>query len=641
MVVYTSGGDHDYSTVAADVASDRGERVETELAAIEGDETVLYVESPTRVREHDVVTLQKLLRPDGSLGVITGRTPGEARSLYRRSDGDGDHDCLLLRGSPKDFETPDPDATVLAKDDATIANFRRLHDDGLRSLSFQVTGDNIHATFDDGYLCGFPSTPERFDFDGNQPSCAVDGTMDCPFDGTVIHADRISVPHVFLNGCPSPIDNNPENYPVNLTLGLLSNARGVLAPYRVLLVSPIQIALHHGLLRAGKTLSERMRVLNRSAEAATMEVAPYVAFGDPETSLAEPDPREYDVAIEWIDGECHATLTGVDTPIVELQFPRAKFHPDPRSGFYVRAVDGHVDDLYFSAFPEGEDVRVFVFGWGTTTAEELRLRVSSRSTLERADVASLLRRTELLDRVGQLPGEARGQAREARNNYAGTSKYAKREPYNATVHRTLTARVENVRDALAAARDTVVDDLLNTGGSPFPSKFWDRTEAEAVTLRSSYCPYCGRDAVVQTLTDALGDLRRKQGRCPNCAYLFDVPEVGGRTEFPRVPTDVVGVPDDESGRLSVEFTSPYERRLEATVAVAPSGSTFADFEEPMFRPETVEVDLTPGESLEVGFEYDTTMVDTYEQTGKFAIDAYVVPATLDVFVGERTMFVQY
>jgi hypothetical protein len=638
MVVFTTAVSGEYRTLASDVAADRDERVVTDPSAVAAEEPVVYVDSPDAVDDRAVRTFQSQTLATGGcieLGIVTGRTPAEARALYdRRAEGDGDH-CLLVQGTGKRFDCCDDDATLLQGDDISVERLRELTATPLSSFSATLKGTDIHGFLREGYLCGFPKEPDRFEFDGLQPPCVSDGERDCTLDADLLLADDVHADHVLLNGCISPLLNAATGPPVNLGLGFLANATSVVAPYRVVKVSPLQAALHHALLRAGYTAAERAHLLNRSATTADIEAVPYVAFGRPTASVHDSVETAFSTTHRSDGDSVYVEVDGVEGPVVDVTLPASAFDGGWADYFVRNHDDAAADDpLYYVAFEDGDDVRVVLWSWGALRPDSLTLELAPRRLVAERSLGTTLGGIDALEDVGLVSGKARGQLRNAYNTFLGSAEYLWREPYEANVHRKLAERFDQVESSVENARDSTLDFLHDRGPQLLQSEYRDSVYPTNVAVQDALCPYCGSDVYTETVEDVFGRIRRTMGKCPHCAYIFDVPSSGAVPEFPTLDGDVTVVQPGDRPTVSLSFTNPFDRRVDATYTQRIIDDGYGD---DAFDPEHVDVTLAPDESRSVAFELDTSDFDPRYRDGHYHLDGYVLLDTFQVYAANRTI----
>lgn len=635
MKVLSPGTDEAFSSLANEIASEDGGTVVRSPAEISSGDTVLYVTHPGKVEEEWIDELHALLDPDGQLGVITGRTVEEARRLYARTPSHTGQDCLLLRGVNSEVTNLDDSVTVIQREEATVEGLRDALEVDTRSLSAIINGKDIHAYLKDGYLCGFPEDPDRFEFRGTQPPCVSDGEVACPLDGDLLHADEVDVDHVFLNACSSVFPNSEYGLPVNLGLALLSSATSLVGTYRTISITPFQTALHQNLLRAGYPASERAYVLNRTSEAINLESRPYVAFGRPDAGVENPVRQEYQYEYEARDRGFDVTLTDVNASLIDMRLPLDRIDAGGSRYWYVR-TEYTGEKLFYAAFIEGNDLRIVMTSWDRVYEEEISIEVGRRSYLERSNIESLVR--DGTDKIenGLVPGKARGQYNNARHNVTGAAKYARREAYLAQAYHDVRDRIRTAEESLRDARESVTTELLSRRPVPLQYEYQDNMVWKDTEVRADAgCPYCGRPLFLQTMEDVLGTCSRTMARCPRCSYVYDVPG-GHEADYPEIRGAFTGVTPGSTVQYTLSYTNPYDRPAEA-IAVLNVNTADYDASQCMDRP-TRQLELAPRESVSVEYSVDTGGFDPADNDGQVYFEGHVILDDLSLVTGMRTLY---
>lgn len=639
MVVFTGGSSDAYRELAEEIATDRNTRVVTDPEHVPASSSILYVDSPERLSESRISHFQSKVQTstasEQQLGIITGRTIEEARSLYFSRSQSPDQHGLLIRGTDKSLSCTDEDATILTQDDATAGNLSDLQEDGLASLSMVAGLTDIHAYLEGSLICGVPKDLEKFDFDGYQPACMVDGELDCTRDGDFVRAEDLEIQHVFLSGCASLLPNKEMDLPVHLALALLSGAESMIGGYRVMGGFSYQACLHYDLLRAGYTAAERAYLLNMSAQSSSLEMQPYVVFGRPESRIDDALDQQFSVETQLEDGTCHIEVHDVDAPIIDFTVPTTVFASD-QDVFYLRNVTEGVDrDLFYTAFREGDEVRVVVGSWGRIDATRLEFELAPNRLHEETNVAQSLQNVNSLKNTGLLSGKARGQIKNARNNFLGLNEYICREPFNANVHRDIRDRIEQIENSMANARQSWVEELDDRTGL-IQTEYWDKMYQVDVTVDRGSCPYCGRDVFNQQLQDVFSQRRRTMGQCPRCDYIYDVPTAEPTLYYPELQGDLTLVQKGTSPTLRLSFENPFERRVDATYFPRVNMHRYSEKE--LFSPATADVELAPYERRTVEFDLATDPLDRNYNEGQHHLEGHVVVDTLQTYTGMRTLY---
>lgn len=637
MKVLNSGADEAFSSLASEISSTDGATVVRSPAEISSGDTVLYVAHPEEVEEEWIDELHVLLDPDGELGIITGRTVEEARQLYARTPSHTGQDCLLLRGVKSEVTNLDDSVTVIQRGEATVGDLREALKGDTRSLSAIINGKDIHAYLKDGYLCGFPADPDKFEFPGTQPPCVSDGELACPLDGDLLHADDIDLDHVFLNACSSVFPNSEYGLPVNLGLALLSTATSLVGTYRTISITPFQTVLHQNLLRSGYSASERAYVLNRTSEATNLESRPYVALGRPEAGVENPVRQEYRYEHEGRDDGFDITLKDVNASLIDVSIPLESSATGSGDRYWYVRTEYTGEKLFYTAFTEGDDLRVVLTSWDRVYEDEISLEVGHSSYFQRNDIDSLVRNgTEKIEN-GLVPGKARGQYNNARHNVTGAAKYMRREAYLAQAYHDVRDRIRKAEESLRDARESMVTELLSRRPVPLQYEYqdnmvWKDTEVRADTG----CPYCGRLIFLQTMEDVLGTCGRTMARCPNCSYIYDVPK-GHEADYPEIRGEFTDVTIGSTVQHTLSYTNPYDRPVEATAVLNVNTADY-DTSQCIDRP-TRQFELDTSESVSLEYRVDTSEFDPADNDGQVYFEGHVILDDLSLVSGMRTLYV--
>lgn len=637
MPVVTPDQDDEFGAVAAEIADRRDERVHADVPSAGAGE-LLYVAGPMALTEHRLLALQRRLADRGpsagSFGVITGLTPERALALYERAPSESGTHCVMLRKEDRDVRSPDDRTEVLTRETATVDRFERLADEGIASLSTMTDGQSIHTFLSDGYLCGFPSAVDVTAYDDPQPNCVVDGERDCPLEGGLVPVDELSIPHVFLNSCTSMVPaNSSRGLPVHVGMGLLRGATSLIGGYRPMHGLAQEAALHHALLRAGRPAAERCYLLNRNAHATNLKAYPYATFGRPEATVA--DPVEPEATVEVVAGdETLVRCRDVSAHVVDVTVPGAAV--DGPSPALQNDVEAQADwPLYYAAFPEDDGVRVLVYSWGRIETDELRFRLvgDEPRVADHEVLRSSLSNVRGLERLGLLDRKARGQLRNLRNRVAGLADDEYRRRYDANAYRVSGGRLDGVLEDLTNVRERLVSILDGRGPGFLSEDYDDRVVKTGVGTAEEDCYDCGRPVFTTRVADVSRAVERWLGFCPYCINVFDVPAVGDAPAHPRVLGDLTLAPAART-EVTVEFTNPLDRTMEATVFPW-LWSNWEEYRgEPVFTPGSTTTRLGPGETHAAPFELDVAPLapETY------SVYAYVV-GNLDVYLSCRKLVV--
>jgi hypothetical protein len=660
VVVYTTD-DGAFGTLAEEIAADRGESLVRDLEpALESDEPVVYVEAPANVEERRLLPLQERLTErgpaNGAFGVVTGYTADEAADLYfPRSETDaeaveGTEHALLPRTPPTELPHP-PNATVLADQEITARAIEDLTSERLESFQIASSGRPIHVFLSDGLICGIPNSYDVDDFEGIDPFCVEDGDFDCPMDGDLVHAQSIDADHFFLMSCSSTIDNGTAGLPVNVGLGLLDGADSLIGTYRVGFNQPPELLFHHALLSAGYDVSERCYLLNRSARANGIMLNPYVAFGRPDASVADPDDPQFEVEIASapngdatgsdeggdadetaLGDDLRVRLTDVGGYVADFRIPEERVPDyDTAEGdrLYVRNHSDTEDRVYYAAFEEDGDARILVYTGSRMSIDELELEVSphpARYVERRTAVASAtnVRRTAAM---GFLSSDADERMRQLDTQIRKLPVKVEDENFDADHH----AELEQDFSILHGQVDAIREELLGTirDRSDFVHfEYAPNAAADDVYRHLHDCRICGeRPVFTKQITGWADDTKRLLSSCPRCSFVFDVPVSDQTVEpsYPKVDCEL----DADGPRhrpVTIEFTNPSDDPMQATFQpiVLHRDNEANDFFEPRERAAL----LLPGETHAAEFTIDTALLphDMYFVMG-------VVVGNLDVYAG--------
>lgn len=632
MVILQQSDSDEYRSLAESLATKRGERIVRSIEQIQNEESVLYVDPPTEISEQILFMLNSRENKIkvGGVSVITGRTPTAARELANRNETtDGKH-SLIVRMTNKSMSCSDSDAILLQGDDLQAERVRDVCTSDLSSLSMLTNADDIHAYLNDGYVCGFPTSPEEFEFEGVQPHCVAGGKRECPLDGELLPAENVAAPFVFLNACSSPLANNDSGLPVNLGLALLSQATNLIAPYRLIVVHRYQVALHYALLRAGYTAAERVSLLNQSTTQANIESHPYVAFGLPEAALETSSAQSFDIEYTPNSTGYRIVATNVDAHVLDFTVPADVF-ADQQTYFLRTTANDDGTELFYTAFREGSRIRIVICSWGRLQTDRIAFDLAESSVLDDSPyVPDLDEATTRVD-VGLISGKARGQLKNARNTIAGAADYREREPFLPTVHETITQRLQQAESSLQNAQKSLLETLRTRRTNLLYHEYDGKTYLDNVDRQANGCPYCDRDVFVKTLTDTYRRIDRTVGICPKCSYIFDAPGRGD-IEYPTLEGDFTPITYGETGEVELSFVNPRDRTVKVIATVTPSV-----YSEEVFTPTEESVEIEPQSSMSIPFHID--MSDMEDNRGNCWLEGHVVTDDLQIYTGMRTMYI--
>lgn len=635
MVVLQRCDRADYRDLAESIARDRGDRVVSDVGEVGPDETTVYVDPPTGISESVLHALCSETRGT-DVGIITGRTPAEAEALaFREEEGGGEH-VIVVRGINRSVACDDSDTTVLSRDEVTAERLQEVSSGDVSSLSMLVKARDIHATINDGFICGVPADTEAFDFDGVQPSCIVDGRRECIYDRDVLAAEDVVAPHVFICGCSSPLGNNYNGLPVNLGLSFLSGARTLIAPFRPIPVHQYHVALHYSLLRAGYTAAERVRLLNRTAAHAGFGTSQYAPFGRPDAVAANTTEQSFDLERSARDGGYRVSVADVDAHVLDFSVPGDGFD-DEQEYFFLRTAtdEEQVEPAFYTAFRNGDEIRVVVWSWGRIEADRVDLDLRPSRVLDESPYVPGLSDVGAMADIGLVGGKANRQFTDARNRIKGAASSHRYETFDAGAYRSTRSSVTQAEEGLGRARRTLVEDLVDRPKGLLQETYGDSMYAIDLSTVENGCPYCHRDVHVQTATDVYRREVRSQGICPFHIYVFDTPSAGKELEYPALTGDLATIRHGEERQIEVEFPNSADRRIEASVALR-TMSTGDEGE--VFSPARRHVEIPADETAAVPFTLDAGEMDPDYNTGDRWFEAIVVTDDLRVYTGMRNPF---
>jgi len=635
MVVYTTsnGG---YVELAERVAADRDDALLTDLDdALAADEQVVYVDPPSTITEDRMVALQQRLSRDGptrgGFSVLTGYTPDHAEALYDRRMERGDRHCVLMR---KAHDTPDsdPETEVLTAYECTIDSLRDLMDQGMESLSLHSSGRAIHLYLDGGMLCGYPEMIDVSEYDDTQPYCVTDGERDCPLTGDILPAQEMDVRHVFITTCSSMIDNNRTGLPVHVGLGLLSTVESLIGSYQITPSVPHEPFFHYSLVRAGYDVVERCYLLNRTADQLNSQPYPYVPFGRPDAATYDAPTQQYDVRLDADDDGVLVECTNVDAHVVDVCVPLDDL-PGDGEEFFVRSIDDDYDTLYYTAFREGDDVRIVAFAGRQLSTDSLPLRLSRDpvAARQRAVLFDSTRTVYRHDTLSLLPSKSQRKTDNFRDHVLGLPKQIAYERLDATAHRSIADELDNIWNEQRGVRDELLS-LLKEVDYLFSPDGYGRSAIERDSYQSDLtCHRCGRSLFVKTVVDVTGSVGRAVGNCPKCAFIFDTPCDPDQEwlTYPTISGDGYVTGDEP---MTVTFENPLDQPMDATFF--PTLCT-SDETGQYFEPAYVERSLDAGEEATVEFQPDLDALESTEEN-EFYVAATVV-GNLELYVGMGTM----
>lgn len=639
MVVYTDRPS-EFETLAEEIATDRGEDLVTDIDDIPPEELVLYVGSPSTLDDSVLLALQQRLLKHGPktapFSVVTGLDIERARRLYRqKNDAEGEHVMFLQDNSEKSIAADD-DAAVYVDEEVSTETARRLCEEKPVSLNFNASAWPIHVNLSDGFICGFPESADFSKYDDTQPFCVDDGERNCPLTSSenLVPAEELSASHLFFASCGSMIDNVTTGIPVHVGLGLIDGAESLIGSYRPGPSLPYEAILHYSLLRAGYDLNERCYVLNKNANTQGIMGYPYVPFGRPRAGVA-PSP-EPDHTLATVDGNT-VRIENVDGHVVDVSVP-AEHVPGDGDRVYVRNAGERVTEtpLYYLAFEERDDVRIFLYTGSRMNIDALDLELDTypadRQRREIANAAlengELYRRMEMLDRTGER------QLTNLRKQLHNLQEPTSEEGHQVDAHRTSSDHLDEIFGNVNALEEGLVEDLSD--GYPERYQYGPRAVDDNVLIADFDCHGCGRNVFIKQVSLGTAKDTRALGTCANCGYIFDVPtHPGDASPTYPVPTGELWDSDDRYRDLEVQFENPTDDHMQATfLPTLLRVGTETRLDDDIFEPGTVQVELEPGEETVVEFTIDTKTVKRMQHYLRVTVFG-----NLMMYTGENVMLV--
>lgn len=633
MVVYTSDGE--FREVAERIAEDRGASVVTDLeTVVSDDETIVWVDDPGNLDEHELVSLQQRLverGPDrGGFSIVTGYTPELAEQLYfERVDANGE-DALLYNRHWPDEIPESPETNYLLGHDVDSAALDEITSEPVRSFSVEGPGRGIHVSISDGYICGIPDSQDIEDYPEPQPFCVEDGERNCPLSDTLISAESIDAAHVFNMTCSSGIDNGTSRLPANVGLGLLNGAESLVGPYRIAPGMPHEMLLHRSLLAGGYDVTERCYLLCKNSHVNDIMSLPYVPFGRPSARATDVREPNFEVELE-ADDELRARVTDVDAHVVDFRIPAERV-PEYDDRLFVRNETDTDVPVYYTAFEEGDGARVVVYTGRRMFYDRLELTVSGHRArhVEREVALDSARNVSETAELGFLTDDAAEQVTHLEERLRKFPNNTADERYDAGAHEDVEQRLSSMFGHLDAIRDDILSSLRSEAEFPVYAYAANAIDDDAYPSERD-CTICGdRPVFLKQISGWSGDAKRVYGSCPRCGHVFDVP-VDGKDTDPNYP--VVRAQLDADGPreqpMEIAFENDTDEPVQATFQPILTHMDHSEFS--FFDPQRREAIVLPGESHTAEFTVDTSLIpdNTYYVMG-------LVVANLDVYVGFDT-----
>lgn len=629
--VYSPSLDNEFGVAAREIASDLSVPVDEELGGGDTD-TLLYVAAPRDIDESELLTLQKRVESSNgrfTYGVITGRVPESAVALFERDAYGNDKHVLAVRKVDRDIYSTDDEAVVLTRDDVTAERIDALNEEGMASLSAMINGREIHTYITGGYLCGAPSNLDRYPLRGNQPQCVTsDGELDCPYEdrNDILPADRLHIPHVFLDSCTSMYPNASTDAPVNVGLSLLEHATDAIGAYRPKQGSAHEVAFHYALLRSGYTAGERTYLLNSHSKQIGLSAYPYVTFGDPGTTHTSPTAQAYEWSVSGSDSERELVVSDVDAHLVDIELEGLE------PGVFVRCLTERFSSapLFYSVVDSDPTPRLFVYSWGRMQAEQLRFQIASHRTraAARDRIWDGLSNARDLSYLNLLDRKAKGQIENLRNRVRSLPDDVSSERYHTNAHWHIEEVVDGVTNDMKHLRNRIVRVFSERGPGHLEEEYSDHVVKHGVDVFDDPCPTCGNVVFTRHVTAPNDDLERISATCPKCAKVFNVPRHGERLEYPSVAIDDPG--DFDTLEFGIEFTNPLDIEMETVLFPWLHHDSERVRDAATFQPERESGTLRPGESITRTFRLDVSGLDPHPHD--YMIYGYVI-GNLDMFVG--------
>jgi hypothetical protein len=596
---------------------------------------VLYVSPPAKIEDEDVLDLQRRVAETGgefSYGIITGRTPESARTLFERGHRGFDHStdrdetvdhAMLLRKVDKDLFSYDDETSVFTRDECTTESLLDVSGSA-ESLSMVINGRSIHSYLTGGYLCGAPSTPSVHDFPGEQPPCITeDGGVDCPHeeDNELLMADSLDIPHVFYSSCTSMYPNSLTEPPVNVGLSLLENATSLIGGYRTKSGKAHEVALHYALFRSGYSAGERSYILNSNAKRIGLEAYPYTVFGTPEARVTRPTTQSF--TVQQGDDDSQYEVSAIDTHLIEFTVDIE----DPSNCYVRNLTDTHADaPLFYTVVSIGSETTVLVYSWGRIVADQLNFEVSTQPYRvgDRRLVRQALTGADQLDELGFLDGKARGQIENLRNQLRSLVDDVESERYRLNGYRQTSETIDRLLDAVDTVQDRLVWIFSTRGPGHLSEEYGERVIDQSAEVSDRPCPNCERPLFVRRESTPDRATVRERGTCPHCAKVFNAPRHGNVTNFPTV--DIYG----NGTNKTVEVTFTNHRDVPMRVSIFP----WIHHDDDGFRgrdalsPKRVDERLYPGESVTTRHTLDSSELITDD----YMIYGYII-GNLNMYLG--------
>lgn len=475
---------------------------------------------------------------------------------------------------------------------------------------------------------------------------------DCPLDGELVRAEDLDASHVFVNSCAPMTNNGVDDLPVHVGLSLLSGADTLVGSYRLMSSTPEEAVLNYALLRAGYDLSERTYVLNRNAHKLGMKSHPYLGFGPPERTSSTAVAPSYTTDVVDTASGAEITISEFAGHVVDVEIDGGTVGPS--SEYFVKNLTDSFSDapLYYTAFAQGDSVRVILYSWGYFEAETLTVEVlpdqphyGTKTTILDCDAQA-----GALETFGLVDDKVSGQLSDFRNKLGGLPEYLYDERFDANAFRETSRRLDQLEDSVDRIHARITDWLGSRNDAFLFSDSKPKSIPSTVYRSERECNVCSRRVFVRELVGMQGNYARALGTCPRCGYVFDVPSGGSRTDLP-VPEFETDLMEAGERREAVElsFENPRDAPMRARIFPWLKSERDEYHGAPLFDPDEMSVRLAPNETAEFEFEIDIPALNESENTreNKYHVFVFVVgnmnvyTASSRLFVGGREMYPFY
>ena len=589
------GDDENYRKIAEIISHRREEKLHRDLESVPSG-PLIVVASQAGLTKDNVLGLQRRLLTEGpeegGFGIITGRTPDAALSLYERSAPNRSQHCIILRRENKTIISSDEETSIYNLDSATTEAIKDFMSEDAASLSMMIDGLDTHLHLTDGAILGYPSNQLQNSERRND-------------DKTNLFADQIDVPHIFLNSCSSTIPGrHDKNSASNVGMSLLERTTSLIAGYRVREALPIENALYYALLRAGYDAAEICYILTKNAHKIDIEAYPYIVFGNPNARL--PKSERSTVTASVLSGKNMVIeVDNVSTHIVEVAIDTSRV-AEPENVILKNLIKEQRDwPLFYTAFQDGNETRIIIYSWGKINTDKLKFRVvSGRGHPGIAIASASIRNAEQLERLGLLGSKAHGQLTDLKNRATSLPEGYDRRRYDANAYRDLESRVEVCLSSVENIEERLVSYLEGRAPGTFLEDYIGRVVRQEVNATDETCPYCGDPVVQKVLVDITGTTKRVQVNCPTCMNIYDIPSVHDKSLRPLIDMPeklTVG----ETANVEISFENPTDTPIKAVFYPWLWGED-EQRGTPVYNPMKRRTTIEPSDSYTATYEFDTS-----------------------------------